>query len=134
MRKKGWEQALHRTCVKAMRKAYRWGEQDCALFAADCVLAMTGKDFAKDYRGKYDSEESANEMLASLKCESIGDLPGIHLIEITPSLAQRGDIVLMPGELGEFLAVCDGRTAVGPVPRGLQHNPMSIATRAWRVD
>lgn len=116
-----------------MAKPYAWGVQDCALFAADCVLTMTGEDLAGEFRGAYDTEEGARGVLASLGCGDVADLAARHLPEILPTEARRGDVVAIAGDFGLFLAVVDGRTAVGPAARGLTHSPLSLAQRAWRV-
>lgn len=132
-RLRGWEQRLAAATTAALRRPYAWGSHDCALFAADCVLAVTGEDFAAEFRGQYDTDQSARRLLAQLGCEDVGDLAGRFLPEIEPRDARRGDVVMMPGKMGAFLAIVDGRTAVGPVSRGLAHVPMSVAVRAWRV-
>lgn len=45
----------------AARQAARfvWGESDCAMFVADWTAALTGRDPAAAYRGRYDSEATA---------------------------------------------------------------------------
>jgi hypothetical protein len=136
----GWEQTLHRFNMACLRRPFAWGEFDCALYAADAINAMTGVDFAADFRGRYDSEESAWRFLASLGYRDLGELASSRLPEIltpdgkpAPSLARRGDVGLFNGEQGQFLAICDGRTFVGPTLRGLQHAPLTACLRAWRV-
>ena len=116
-----------------MRTPYAWGQHDCALFAAGAVEAMTGIDFAAEFRGKYEDEDGARRLLTSLGCGDVGDLASRYLPEITPAEARRGDVVMIEGQLGPFLAVVDGRTAVGPSARGLTHTPVELATRAWGV-
>lgn len=116
-----------------MRTPHRWGAHDCALFAAGCVAAITSKDFAAEFRGKYDDEPSAMRLLDTLGCADVGDLASRYLPEIAPHEARRGDVVLIDGKLGPFLAIVDGRTAVGPAARGLTHSPVELARRAWRV-
>jgi hypothetical protein len=133
MRAKGWEQALAAVTTAAMAKPHAWGSHDCALFAADCVAVVIGEDFAADLRGTYDTENGARRVLVSLGCHNVGDLASRYLPEIDPTEAQRGDVVMIKGELGPFLAIVDGRTAVGPAARGLTHTPVSAALRAWRV-
>jgi hypothetical protein len=32
---------------------FDWAVNDCCVLAADAVLAMTGRDFLADYRGRY---------------------------------------------------------------------------------
>lgn len=116
-----------------MRTPYAWGRHDCALFAAGAVEAMTGVDFAADYRGKYDDEDGARRVLTTIGCEDVGDLASRYLPEIMPAEARRGDVVMIEGQRGPFLAVVDGRTAVGPSARGLTHTPVEMASRAWGV-
>lgn len=129
----GWEQRLHAATRAALRTPYRWGVHDCALFAADCVRAMTGVDLADGFRGRYDDEDSAIAVLRDLGCDGVDDLPGRWLGEIAPAMARRGDVVLFDGLHGRFLAICDGATAVGPAARGIAHHSMSSALRAWAV-
>jgi len=134
IRVRGWEQALVATTTSKLRTPWGWGSHDCIMMAADCILAVTGEDLARDFRGRYDNEREAWGLLASLGFADIGALVRSRLPEIETREACRGDVVLMPGEQGEFVAICDGRTAVGPrAPRGINHNPMELATRAWRV-
>jgi hypothetical protein len=116
-----------------MRTTYAWGHHDCALFAAGAVQAMTGIDFAAEFRGKYEDEDGARRLLTSLGCGDVGDLASRYLPEITPAEARRGDVVMIEGVLGPFLAIVDGRTAVGPSARGLTHTPLDQAVRAWGV-
>lgn len=133
IRLRGWEQALPAFTRAHMRTPHRWGAHDCALFAAGCVAAITSKDFAAEFRGKYDDEPSAMRLLDTLGCADVGDLASRYLPEIAPHEARRGDVVLIDGKLGPFLAIVDGRTAVGPAARGLTHSPVELARRAWRV-
>lgn len=132
-RVRGWEQALAAATRAAMAKRHAWGSHDCALFAADCVRVVTGIDLAEGFRGAYSDEEGARRQLAELGCADVGDLAARYLPEIDPPMARRGDVVMIPGKFGSFLAVVDGRTAVGPAARGLTHSPLGLAVRAWGV-
>lgn len=133
MRIRGWEQALAAHTRAALRRAYAWGSHDCALFAASCVAVVTGDDFAAEFRGSYEDEEGARRLMTTLGCGDVGDLASRYLPEIDPSEARRGDVVMIDGKFGPFLAIVDGRTAVGPAARGLTHTPVDQALRAWRV-
>jgi len=130
---KGWEQALPAATRAAMARRHAWGSHDCALFAADCVQAMTGEDLAAEFRGTYKDEAGARRTLAALGCADVGDLAARYLPEISPPEARRGDVVMIEGKYGPFLAIVDGRTAVGPSRRGLEHAPVTSARRGWRV-
>lgn len=130
---KGWEQALAHVTRAAMAKPHAWGSHDCCLFAADCVAAITGEDLAAEFRGNYNDAASARRTLALIGCEDVADVASRYLPEIPPSEARRGDVVAIDGEFGLFLAIVDGRTAVGPAARGLTHTPLQLALRGWRV-
>lgn len=131
-RVKGWEQRLYAATVTAMGKRHEWGRHDCVTFAADVVHAMTGEDLMDGLRGTYDGPVGAAAVLRGLGVESVGDLAALYLPEVPPSMARRGDIVLAESP-HEFLAVCVGRTAVGPSEAGMIHVPMGQAVRAFRV-
>jgi hypothetical protein len=133
MRLTGWEQRLAAYTRSHMRTPYRWGSHDCALFAAGAVEVITGEDFAHEFRGNYDDEPSAARVLSLIGCADVADLASRYLHEISPSEARRGDVVMIEGKLGPFLAIVDGRTAVGPAARGLTHSPVALAQRAWGV-
>jgi len=47
----------------AMRREFVWGEFDCILFCTDWVQITTGIDPAARWRGSYDSEASAQEII-----------------------------------------------------------------------
>ena len=131
-RLKGWEQRLYAVTVHAMGQPHAWGQNDCVTFAADAVREMTGADLMESLRGTYDGPLGAAKVLQGLGVDSVGDLAALYLPEVSPSQARRGDIILA-GEPHEFLAVCVGRTAVGPAERGMIHVPMAQAVRAFRV-
>ncbi|HPE49720.1 MAG TPA: hypothetical protein PLR76_15055 [Hyphomonas sp.] len=136
MRIQGWEQALFETTTLAMKRPHEWGVHDCATFAADCVEAMTGIDPIADLRGHWQGPVSARRLIAEEGADTLGDLAAQRLPEIAPSMARRGDVVLCKSDgtnETEFLAICQGHTAVGPAAHGLIHVPMTQALRAFRV-
>lgn len=132
MRIAGWEQRLYALTVAAMARPHEWGQNDCVTFAADVVRELTGSDPMGDLRGTYDSPISAARVMMQAGADNVGDLAALYLAEVTPSEARRGDIILS-AEPYEFLAVCVGRTAVGPSAHGMIHVPMEQAVRAFRV-
>lgn len=87
--------------IKAVRrKPFAWGTFDCCMFAADGVEAMTGEDFAADFRGKYHDAPSAYAALA--RYAGGGILPTMEILAEqfgwkaidNPRKVQRGDIVM----------------------------------------
>lgn len=140
---------------------FAWGINDCVLFAAAAVEAVTGKDLSEPYRN-YESRAGAKYFLRRIvKEKSYYDcmrlLPThFGFKRIDPKQAQRGDLVLLtrsrvdpvvakvgvnhasqpnPWPSAPALGVVslDGRYAVVPGPEGLVRTPMDRAFIAWRV-
>lgn len=124
------------------RQPFAWGSNDCALFAADGVLAMTGVDIAAEFRGLYDSAAGAREAIRSVCggeglaaaaawCAERHGLPEWP----TPLYARRGDLVLINenGSLIAGLVHLTGRHVVTPGSEGLLRHPLRLAVRAWHV-
>ena len=134
MRAKGWEQRLYRLTTMAAHAPFEWGAHDCVTFAADCVIAMTGRDPIQDMRGTWSTEIGAKRAMLKAGSRDLGDLAADRLEEIPVSMARRGDIVLAGEESSDdFLAVVTGHMAVGPAETGLQHISMRQAKRAYKV-
>lgn len=110
---------------------------DCALFVADAVQAMTGFDHAAGLRGKYRSHRGGVRVLRKQGFRDHVAFVESILPEIHPSLAQPGDVVVVPVE-GEKLAalgivqgaagcyVLNAHGSIGIVP-------LSQVTRAFGV-
>lgn len=137
---RGWESRLTKLHASRMRTLYAWGSHDCCMFGADSVREVIGVDFAAPFRDRYSTKEEAYALLKEIGCDGIGGLVSMFLPEImiggmaAPALARRGDIILAPSPEGDFVAVVDGMTAIGPdFPRGCAHVAMTCAVRAWRV-
>jgi len=131
LRINGWEMRLDSLLNSRRMAPFQWGLQDCVLFAADAVLAITGVDHAAGFRGmsakssyRYLRAHGGIEALASrvLGCPS------------APGDAREGDIVLMRVGKRHALAVCMGpKLAVGPTALGLAWLPMEDDLTSWRV-
>lgn len=128
-----WEKRFVDIGIERSVSVHEWGVHDCVIFGADAVLAMTGDDVASDVRGQYDGPISAARIIKKNGFDSLGDMIAARLPEIDVALAQRGDAVLCDGEDGEFVAIVNGHTCVGPSRFGLVHVPIKSATRAFKV-
>lgn len=136
IRREDWPQRLDDAIAVARVQPFVWGEHDCCLFAADCVLAMTGHDPAADWRGRYDDSEGAYALLTERHGGDLAAAVDAALGERLsgPAFAQRGDVVMIDTPLGLALGVCAGRFHVVPTrPRGLIAFRLSQALAAWRV-
>jgi len=102
------------------------------MFAADCVLLLTGKDFA-EFRGEYEDARRAAELL--LQVGGVEAIATRKLGDPIPwQMAQRGDVALVDIEGRPTLAICDGAYAVGPGDNGSVYLLMDeCARKAWSV-
>lgn len=127
-----WGQRFDAALLEHMGTSFEWGRHDCALFAADMVLAVTGVDPAADLRG----HTSARQALRVLR--SHGGPAALASRLLGPSAPAReavcGDVVLARTGATEGFAVClDGQRALAPSRIGLGVIPMRDAVCCWRV-
>jgi len=132
---------LHAFLLARQKAPFIWGGNDCCLFAADAVQAITGVDIAADFRGRYTDEKSALAAIkavtggstvedAAIYCANKAGMPELP----HPLFAHRGDLVLLENE-GRLIAGIIGLhgfpMSIGE--KGLMKLPLSAIKRAWRV-
>jgi hypothetical protein len=107
---------------------FAWGEHDCALFAANVLLAYTGEDFATVFRGRYKSKSGAYRVL-----KPYGGLSGYITSIFKPKpikMAQRGDLVMKDNCVG----ICLGRVSAFVYEvNGLVFLPTLTMDKAWQT-
>lgn len=132
MRHEDWPRRLQAFVRERRRMPFAWGSNDCATLAADWVLEATGTDPMYGMRGGWSDARQAMARIAELGGlrQATTDRLGP---EILPSLAQRGDVVLIVVGDRETLAVCVGEHALGASDAGALLAPMADAVAAWRV-
>lgn len=132
MRLPDWHARLIALIHARKAQPMAWGVNDCCLWPADAVLAMTGRDPAKPWRGTYSSARGARLALAM-----VGGLAGAGALcgpEIQPLCAQVGDVGLVSSNgMREAGAVCIGANWLAVVRNGLGLVELSAARKAWRV-
>lgn len=103
-RARDWPERLAAFIDSRRHAPFAWGANDCALFAADGVLAMTGTDLAKTLRG-YKTERGALSRM-----RKAGGIRGFarDLPQRAPGFASRGDIVLAIVEARETFGLVSG--------------------------
>lgn len=133
MRLANWEERLGAVVAAALGEGFVWGRHDCCTFAADAVVACTGRDVMGELRGTYGSVLTAMRVL-----ESEGGLAAAVTARlgapIAPLTAQRGDVVMHEVEGYPALGVVTGTHAMAPMARGVQRIPARSWVNAWRVD
>lgn len=129
-----WQSLLGALFAERAQDHFEWGRNDCALFAADCVLTATGFDPAAEFRGKYATEREALRLLKETNLEKLADrwFPRLP----SPLAATSGDIgLVMVKESGlEAFVVCGGgQWWYGPAENGLAPYPRSDIRIAWGI-
>ena len=127
---------------------FAWGQNDCALFAADAILANTGTDVATDFRGKYTTQLGALRTIQQVTGgTSVADAAAYcankhGLVEHThPLMAKRGDLVIIEnaGNLIAGVVHLNGYHAISVSETGLVRLPVADlngkpnVVRAWSI-
>lgn len=129
-----WRTALADYLHRVSGEPFVPGRHDCALFAAGAVDAMTGEDFAADYRGRYKTLAGGYRLLKKRGFESHADLAASIFEEIHPSHAMVGDIAAVNGDGGIALGIVQGEGVYVLSPEGrIDTVPLLNAIRAFRV-
>lgn len=127
-----WENALLATVAQWQCARFSWGQRDCAHFAADIVLALTGVDVAQKFEHLYHSELTAKTLLdvrggiIPAACQVLG-------ASVAPLTARRGDIVAVKAPQGHALGVVMGAEAVALTTEGLRPFSPGYWQACWRV-
>ena len=101
-----WPDHLSGAIEAARGRPFSWGVHDCALFAADCALAITGHDPLAAVRGSYGTAQGAARVLRRLGCADLAALAAlVGGPEIPIVGARRGDWVLAPHDDEQALGV-----------------------------
>lgn len=111
VRLKDWRKRLAVITTEIKDRPFEWGIHDCGPgLAGRIVEALTGKDLAADYRGRYSDAVSAARLIRDAGFSSLGEMIGSILPAFHPSKAQIGDIAAIPveGPIGHGLGVVIG--------------------------
>lgn len=134
MRREDWTRQLWATIDEATARPFAWGDQDCCLFAARCVDAMTGSEYERELRTLYHDKASALRFIVTE-----GGIEPAVTVRFGPPVkwwhAMRGDLCLVPTPDGlGSLGVCVGPTiACVNEDQGVTFVSIDQATACWRV-
>lgn len=127
-----WEQRLAAIVAERLCTPFQWGVNDCVLFAADCVCAMTGSDPVAAHRGQWHDQSTAVRAIVRMGgLEAASETMGWQ--SVPPLFAQRGDLVLHRRDGTDALAICLGDKLAGPSESGLLFFGLENGVKAWRI-
>jgi hypothetical protein len=113
-------------------------QNNCGVFAVDCIMAMTGMDILKPFRDQLATTKTIAEGLLLLRNAGYAQPPDFiaaHLDEIPPSAARAGDVMMFnyEGGLGWSCGIVNGERVTVMGLQGLGTVSRSDALRAFRV-
>ena len=139
-----WEtRHFHEFLMGRASAPFAWGSNDCALFAADGIKAITGVDIAAEFRGQYHDEASALEAIEAITGgKTVEDAAAwcaqkFGLSEWQyPLCARRADLVVVRNGdgLASGLVHLNGKHVVFPGERGLVRVSIRQIVRAWHYE
>jgi len=133
-RKSNWPEALALFLDEKHPQPFDWETNNCAFFACDWIAILTGEDVAAPYRSKVTSALSAARVLreaGGIECIAECACMERGWNEVSPKLAQRGDLVSAMTDNGLALGVCIGAKAIFA---GNVTVKMGDCARAWRIN
>ena len=133
MRHADWRQRLVAYLAGIARQPFVPGRNDCALFLAGGVLAMTGQDFAAAFRGRYTTTRGGLRVLRKAGFEDHVALVAHHLPERPVAFAREGDGAVIPTAEGPALGIVQGAGIYGLGPDGLVLSPLLSASQVFEV-
>jgi hypothetical protein len=143
-RKPNWDtDAFDKFLISRALAPFTWGSNDCALFAADAIEAITGIDVAADFRGLYDNEAAAWKAIAKVCNGTTVEHAAVYcatkfgMIEWEfPRMAKRGDLVVLQNADRVIAGVVhlNGRHLISVGDEGLQRFPITQVKRAWHYE
>ena len=131
MRIEGWETLLHQHIEEARHSVFAWGENDCALWCAKWIAAITSVDLTGEWKGLYSTEEGLRDLMQSRGYRSVEEIADHTAFPIMDrAFAQRGDIVLHPhGCLG----ICNGLVSYFLTEQGFTKLRTMQCIKAWKI-
>lgn len=135
MRHNDWPALMAEAIKKAGKQGFSWGENDCCLFACDVVLAITGVDYAEEFRGRYKTEIGAARALKNIGAGSLIDTVDKIVGERKPlARAMRGDFVLTSQNGNDMLGICLGEYSAFLCEKGFYYEKTLQCKSSWSVN
>jgi hypothetical protein len=131
-----WEQRLSDYIRSIARTPHEYGSHDCMFHPGKAATAVTGKDYLRGHRNKYNSQAKAVRHLRAKGFDSPEAMLDSLFDECPIGFAQRGDIVLTPAndENGwDIPGVVVGDVAMCVSTQGLVAEPRARWLKAWKV-
>lgn len=128
-----WQPRLITYLAEAGKRPFEDGVNDCALWLAGGVLAMTGTDYAAPYRGRYSTIRGGLRILRRDGFRDHIALAEHHLARKPVSFARPGDGAVVPVRGEMALGIVQGTRIYVLNQAGLALVPLTSAVAALEV-
>lgn len=129
MRISTWEDALVNYIAIKRHEPFNYGVNDCCLFAAGAVEAITGEDPMPEFRGKYDSLKTSLIAIRDIGAGTLEATMDGKFPEVGIGNAQRGDLAFFDDSIGVVM----GSFAYFVSDDGLERINRSFWDKCWGV-
>lgn len=130
-RRDDWVEKLWGQVEDHFGSPFEWGVNDCCLFAARVVDAMTDGAFEVELQSQYSDEATALAYIASHG--SLEAAVTSHLGNPAEGRAQRGDVVMCANSGNPCVGVCVGGTVACVGQSGLVFLPRQDIITRWAI-
>lgn len=134
---------LHSYLIAHANDPFRWGSNDCCMFAANAIQSFTNVDIASDFRGRYTTQLGALRLIQSVTSTGTTPVDAVAYCAnrngmvpyAYPLQAQRGDLVVLTNGADVIGGIVDinGRHVISVATTGLVRLPITKIVRAWKV-
>jgi hypothetical protein len=129
MRISTWEDALSDYIAIKRDEPFEYGVNDCCLFAAGAVQAITAEDPMAEFRGKYDSLKGSLTVIKEIGAGTLEATMDAKFSEVEIGHAQRGDLAFFDNSVGVVM----GSFAYFVSDDGLDRINRSLWDKCWGV-
>lgn len=129
MRISCWEDALSDYMDIKRHEPFEYGVNDCCMFAAGAVEAITGEDPIPEFRGKYDSLKTSLQVIKDIGAGTLEATMDGKFPEVEIGHAQRGDLAFFDGSVGVVM----GGFAYFVSDDGVERIKRSLWDKCWSV-
>jgi hypothetical protein len=129
MRINAWEEALVNYIATKRHEPFEYGVNDCCLFAAGAVEAITTEDPMPEFRGQYDSLKGSLKAIKDIGAGTLEATMDSKFPEVAIGHAQRGDLAFFDDSIGVVM----GSFAYFVSDDGLERVNRSLWDKCWGV-
>lgn len=129
IRKTTWEEELSDYIASKRDEPFQYGVNDCCMFAAGAVEAMTGENPMEEFVGSYKTIAGSVRALKTIGEGTLEATIDGKFDEVEIGRAQRGDLAFFDGSVGVVL----GGFAYFVTDEGLERISRDYWDKCWRV-